>query len=61
MGFWKALAKVYGNSRQQRCWVHKTGNVLNGLPKVAQPRAKQALHQIWMAETRLAARGESRG
>ena len=52
LGFWKALAKVYGNTRQQRCWVHKTGNVLNCLPKVAQPRAKQALHQIWMAETR---------
>ena len=48
----KALAKVYGNTRQQRCWVHKTGNVLNCLPKVVQPRAKQALHQIWMAATR---------
>ena len=44
LGFWKALAKVYGNTRQQRCWVHKTGNVLNCLPKVVQPRAKQALH-----------------
>ena len=43
---------MYGNTRQQRCWVHKTGNVLNCLPKVVQPRAKQALHQIWMAETR---------
>ena len=52
LGFWKALAKVYGNTRQLRCWVHKTGNVLNCLPKVVQPRAKQALHQIWMAETR---------
>ena len=52
LGFWKALAKVYGNTRQQRCWVHKTGNVLNCLPKVSQPRAKQALQQIWMAETR---------
>jgi transposase-like protein len=52
LGFWKALAKVYGNTRQQRCWVHKTGNVLNWMPKVVQPRAKQALHQIWMAETR---------
>ena len=52
LGFWKALAKVYGNTRQQRCWVHKTGNVLNCLPKVAQPRAKQALHQIWMANVK---------
>ncbi len=52
LGFWKALAQVYGNTRQQRCWVHKTGNVLNYLPKSVQPKAKQALHQIWMAETR---------
>jgi transposase-like protein len=52
LGFWKALAKVYGNTRQQRCWMHKTGNVLNCLPKAVQPKAKQALHQIWMAETR---------
>ena len=33
LGFWKALAKIYGNTRQQRCWVHKTGNVLNTLPQ----------------------------
>ena len=52
LGFWKALAQVYGNTRQQRCWVHKTGNVLNYLPKSVQPKAKQALHEIWMAETR---------
>jgi len=52
LGFWKALAQVYGNTRQQRCWVHKTGNVLNYLPKTVQPKAKKALHQIWMAETR---------
>lgn len=52
LGFWKALAKVYGNTRQSRCWMHKTGNVLNYLPKAVQPKAKQALHQIWMAETR---------
>ena len=52
LGFWKALAQVYGNTRQQRCWFHKTGNVLNCLPKAVQPKAKNALHQIWMAETR---------
>ncbi len=40
---------------QQRCWVHKTSNVLNDLPKSAQPKAKQALHEIWQAETREAA------
>lgn len=52
LGFWKALAKIYGNSRQQRCWMHKTGNVLNYLPKAVQPKAKKSLHQIWMADTR---------
>ena len=52
LGFWKAAAKVWGNTRQQRCWMHKTGNVLNYLPKSVQPRAKKALHEIWMAETR---------
>lgn len=55
LGFWKALAQIWGNTRTQRCWVHKTGNVLNKLPKAVQPKAKQALHQIWMAETREAA------
>jgi putative transposase len=55
LGFWKALAQVWGNTKTQRCWVHKTGNVLNKLPKAIQPKAKQALHQIWMAETREAA------
>lgn len=52
LGFWKALRAVWGNTRQQRCWVHKTANVLNYLPKSVQPKAKQGLHEIWMAETR---------
>lgn len=52
MGFWAALEEVYPETRQQRCWMHKTMNVLNGLPKSAQPKAKQALHAIWQAETR---------
>ncbi len=52
LGFWKALAKVYGECRRQRCWVHKTANVLNKLPKSAQKRAKAQLQEIWMAETR---------
>jgi len=55
LGFWKALRKVFGNTRQQRCWVHKTNNVLNKMPKSVQPKAKQALHEIWMAEHREAA------
>ena len=55
LGFWKALRKVYGETRQQRCWVHKTANVLNKLPKSLQKQAKQRLHEIWMAEGRVAA------
>jgi len=52
MGFWAALEEVYGETRQQRCWMHKTMNVLNCLPKSAQAKAKQALHAIWQAETK---------
>ncbi len=52
LGFWKALPQVYGETRIQRCWVHKTANVLNKLPKHLQPKAKSDLHQIWMADTR---------
>lgn len=52
LGFWKALAQVYGKCRRQRCWVHKTANVLNKLPKSAQKRAKAQLQEIWMAQTR---------
>ena len=53
MGFWAALEEVYGDTRQQRCWMHKTINILNYLPKSAQAKAKQALHAIWQAETRV--------
>jgi transposase-like protein len=52
LGFWKALAQVYPATREQRCWVHKTANVLDKLPKRLQPEAKNKLHQIWMAETK---------
>lgn len=52
MGFWAALNEVYSDTRQQRCWMHKTGNVLNYAAKSAQPKMKQALHDIWQAETR---------
>jgi len=52
LGFWKALRKVYPKTREQRCWVHKTANVLNKLPKSLQAKAKSDLHEIWMAETR---------
>ena len=49
LGFWSALSKVYDNTRWQRCWVHKTANVLNNLPKSLQSKAKAQLHQIWQA------------
>ncbi len=52
LGFWKALEEVWPKTREQRCWVHKTANVLNKLPKSLQAKAKRALHEIWMAETR---------
>ncbi|AXB01740.1 IS256 family transposase [Aeromonas caviae] len=52
LGFWKALAKCYPDTAHQRCWVHKTANVLSVLPKSVQPKVKEALHDIWMAETR---------
>ena len=52
LGFWKALRQVYPTTRTQRCWVHKTANVLDKLPKRVQPKAKQMLHNIWMAPTR---------
>jgi len=55
LGFWAALPKAFPETRSQRCWVHKTANVLNQLPKSVQPRAKEDVHQIWMAETRRAA------
>ena len=55
LGFWKALAEVFPTTKEQRCWVHKTANVLDKLPKNKQAKAKDMLHQIWMADTREAA------
>lgn len=52
LGFWKALPQVFGTTREQRCWVHKTANVLNKLPKAQQAKAKAALQEIWLAESR---------
>jgi transposase-like protein len=52
LGFWKALAEVWPKTREQRCWVHKTANVLNKLPKSQHTKAKTALQEIWMAETK---------
>lgn len=52
LGFWKALHEVYSTTRQQRCWVHKTANVLSKLPKSMQAKVKDGLKEIWMAESR---------
>jgi transposase-like protein len=52
LGFWKALAETYPKTREQRCTVHKTANVLDKLPKRLQPAAKEKLHDIWQADTR---------
>jgi transposase-like protein len=55
LGFWKAAGEVWPKTREQRCWVHKTANVLNKLPVSQQSKAKRALQEIWMAETKVQA------
>ena len=55
LGFWKAREEVFPTTRQQRCWVHKTVNVLDKLPKSVQPAAKQDLREIWQAPDRATA------
>ena len=52
LGFWNALREVFGKTREQRCWVHKAGNILDTMPKSVQPKAKAYLQDIWMAETK---------
>jgi len=53
LGFWAACRKVWPTTREQRCWVHKTINVLNNMPKSVQPKSKAMLHEIWQAETKI--------
>jgi putative transposase len=55
LGFWAALREVFATTPEQRCWVHKTMNVLNALPKSLQVKAKGHLHAIWQAETKVQA------
>jgi transposase-like protein len=55
LGFWAAVRKIFPAIVEQRCWVHKTANVLNNLPQSLRPKAKTDLHEIWQAETRQAA------
>ncbi len=52
LGFWVAARKIWPDTRPQRCWVHKTANVLDKMPKRLHSQAKDKLHQIWMAMTR---------
>ena len=55
LGFWKAMRQVWDKTKEQRCWVHKMANILDKLPKGAQPKAKGALHEIYGAESKAAA------
>jgi transposase-like protein len=55
LGFWKALEETFPSTRHQRCWQHKTLNVLDKLPKSVQPNAHQDLREIWLAENRAVA------
>jgi putative transposase len=52
LGFWKAARQIWPDTKEQRCWVHKTANVLDKLPQGVQPKAKQMLHAIYLAEGR---------
>jgi transposase-like protein len=52
LGFWAALREVFGSTCEQQCWFHKTGNVLNAMPKSMQAKAKGHLHDIWQAGTK---------
>ena len=52
LGFWNAMAKSYPDTKHQRCWVHKTANVLAAVPKSVQGKLREALKEIWMAETK---------
>lgn len=60
LGLWKALREVFPETREQRCWVRKTANVLDALPKSAQPAAKRAVKDIYNAEDRTLARAAVR-
>lgn len=52
LGYWAALAEEFPGTREQRCWVHKTANILDKLPKKVQPEAKKLIHELYMAETK---------
>ena len=60
LGFWRAVREVFPETREQRCWFHKIANVLNALPKSAQPGAKKALAEIYAAEDKTHAAAAAR-
>jgi len=49
LGFWSALDEVFPETKRQRCWVHKTANILDKLPKSVQPKAKSMIREIYMS------------
>ena len=51
LGFWKALDEVFPQTKRQRCWVHKTANILDKMPQSVQPKAKALIHDMYMADT----------
>jgi putative transposase len=55
LGFWKAVRQIFPGTKEQRCWVHKTANILDKLPKGIQPKAKGMIHEIRQAERKVAA------
>ena len=52
LGFWAALREAYPDCKEQRCWVHKTANILDKMPKSVQPKAKERIHDIYLAATK---------
>ena len=52
LGFWAAIDEVFPETKRQRCWVHKTANILDKLPKSVQPKAKSLIHEMYMAPTK---------
>jgi putative transposase len=55
LGFWKALGEAFPTTRHQRCWLHKTLNVLDKFPKSMQPNAHKDLRDIWLSPDRATA------
>ena len=57
LGFWAALSEIYPETKHQRCWFHKTANILNYVPKSLRPKVKEDIHEVWKSPTRDHAKG----